>query len=243
MGIVEPQEHKSPPPYTPEPTSAQVVHPPQVVYVVQQVQAPRWQHGIFECFRDIPNALSACCFPCWRQALTGGRAGVLSCGFLFAITVGLWMLMQVNDTMYQRAVSAEFKFVVDSCPSVFTTDGAGKIEMQVSSQSPSKACQEAVQILFHHILPYLGAWVCLILSKILIAVVIRGRVRAKYGIAGSVCEDTCCHVFCHTCAIAQEGYTVDMLELGRSSPFSLSADVVPVASAAQYPQVELNRVV
>jgi len=238
MGIVEPND---PPAYTPRPQPGQVV-PPQVVYVVQQVPQPGWQAGIFDCFRSLPNCLNAWCFPCWRTALSGGRSGVLPCSFLFAITMGLWLLMMINDSMYKRALRPEMQNVIDKCPN-FANQLSGDDQSMDVSDADAAACAEAGQQLLNHVLPYIGAFFCLIAAKLLISCTVRGRIRAKYQIPGSACEDMCCHMFCHTCAVAQEGYTVDMLELGRPSPFSLSADVAPVATVAASPQaLELGQV-
>lgn len=231
-----------PPAYTPS------LPQPPVVYVVQTVpqRQPGWQHSIFECFRSLPNCLSAWCFPCWRTALSGGRSGILSCWFLFSITFGLWLLMMVNDTLYKRAIYPEIENVVTSCKLQSFMDpqfDASSFTSAPLSADQSAACQESTQQLVAHVLPYFGAFICLVLSKLLIACVVRGRIRAKYEIPGSACEDLCCHMFCHTCAVAQEGYTVDMLELGQPSPFALSAEVPqPTARSVTAAQVvELGR--
>jgi len=230
MGILEPS---APPAYTPSPQ-------PQVVYVVQQVEAPerRWKHGIFECFRDIPNCLNAWCFPCWRTALSGGRSGVFSCGFLITVTVGLWMLMQVTDSLAKRSIRPEVQDAMTACK--------GQLQhapgQPVNTDDLSTECQEKLQIVFTHLLPYFAIFVFISVTKLLVSCVVRGRIREKYQIPGSACEDTCCHMFCHTCAVAQEGYTVDMMELGRPSAFACTAETPAPAPMSTVP-VELGQLV
>jgi Cys-rich protein (TIGR01571 family) len=235
-GVVEPS---APPAYTPQPQ-------PAVVYVVQTVERrPGWQHGIFECFRSFPNCLSSFCFPCWRQSLSAGRAGVISCKGLFTFLLCLWLMGMVNETVFKRATRADIETMFRSCSQLHHLEGHETFPPAVSSMFTDNptVCQEAAYRVFQCFLPYLAAAAFLVFTKIFLSCVVRGRIRVKYGIDGSACEDMLCHTFCHTCATAQEGYTVDMLELGHVDAFACSASPSAVPMATTVTQVQRGEMV
>mmetsp|Transcript_28743 Transcript_28743/g.66324 ORF Transcript_28743/g.66324 Transcript_28743/m.66324 type:complete len:342 (+) Transcript_28743:25-1050(+) len=55
------------------------------------------------------------------------------------------------------------------------------------------------------------------LAAVFLRVTYRTRLRARYNIAGSACEDCALHFFCPSCAITQEALQVDQEELGTVS--------------------------
>ena len=98
---------------------------------------------------------------------------------------------------------------------------------------------------------YLGAAMAFMLFYFVIGAVYRGRIRAKYGIAGSFCGDCWFHFCCHCCSVHQMARQVDtnvygsqngayaMVQQPQSVP---EAYVVSVADPPKYGQVVVSSI-
>jgi Cys-rich protein (TIGR01571 family) len=142
-----------------------------------------WSDSVFDCFTHVSSCLLTCFFPCIRWAQTVKRANLMS----------FW------GALFLYSIPALAAFCISVYFSTLTGDG-----YNVTFDNDYYYGQYSSLIV--------PLYVVLVISNIFVVVlgaVFRSKLREKYQIPGSGCEDCFWHFCCSCCAIAQEARHVD----------------------------------